>query len=193
MDRQQAHFQNQEPLLERTLRNLRLKKIIRHIPADSQVVDLGCGYDYYLLRSISQHIQSAVAMDLAVQPSSDAKIKTIEHDLNTPLPLPANTFDVAVSMANLEHLSQPLTLLKEAQRILKPGGRLILTTPSIYAQPILEFLAYRLHLVSEPEIRDHKMYFNRAILRDYLQQAGFTTITHRYFQMYMNNFILANK
>lgn len=193
MHRHQAHFQNQEPLLERTLRRLRLKKIIRHIPANSRVVDLGCGYDYYLLRSVMARIKSAVAIDLSVQPSSDPAIQTIAHDLNTPLPLPANTFDAAVSMANLEHLSNPLGLLKEAQRILKPGGVLILTTPSTYAQPILEFLAYRLHLVSEAEIRDHKMYFNRALLRDYLQQAGFTTISHRYFQLYMNNFILATK
>lgn len=193
MDRQQAHFQHQEPLLERTLRNLRLKKIVRHITANSTVVDLGCGYDYYLLRSIAPRLKSAVAMDLSVQPSTDPKIEAIAHDLNTILPLRSDKFDVVVSMANLEHLSNPLRLLKEAYRILKPGGVLILTTPSIYAKPVLEFLAYRLHIISEPEIRDHKMYFNRTILRDYLQQAGFKTIQHRYFQVYMNNFILANK
>src|SRR3989338_3561079 len=188
MDRQHAHFQNEEPLLERTLRTLRLKKIVRHIPAGSTVVDLGCGYDYYLVRSIAERLQSAVAVDLSVQPSHDPNITSLEHDLNTPLPLPSDHFDVAVSMANLEHLSQPLALLKEAHRILKPDGQLILTTPSTYAKPILEFLAYRLHIVSEPEIRDHKMYFNRTLLRDYLQQAGFTTVIHRYFQLCMNNF-----
>lgn len=193
MDRQQAHFQNSEPLLERTLRNLRLKKIVRHIATNSTVADLGCGYDYYLLRSVAARLHSAVAMDLSVQPSTDPKIKAIAHNLNTPLPLPANHFDAIVSMANLEHLANPLGLLKEAYRILKPGGSLILTTPSIYAKPVLEFLAYRLHIISEPEIRDHKMYFNRTILRDYLQQAGFQTIQHRYFQLYMNNFILAKK
>lgn len=193
MDREYAHFQNQEPLLERTLRNLRLKKIVRHIAANSRVIDLGCGYDHYFLRSITPHLQSAVAMDLSVQPSTDPKIRAMAHDLNTTLPLTSDYFDAAVSMANLEHLSNPKGLLKEAYRILKPGGVLILTTPSIYAKPVLEFLAYRLHIISEPEIRDHKMYFNRAILRDYLQQAGFKTITHRYFQLYMNNFILATK
>lgn len=193
MGRHHAHFQYKEPLLERTLRRLRLQKIVQHIPDHARVLDLGCGYDYYLLRLIAQRIDYGIAMDLSVQPSHDEKIKTIEHDLNTLLPLPSNDVDVVVLMANMEHLSKPLVLLHEAYRVSKPGGLVIITTPSVYAKPLLEFLAYRLHVVSEPEIRDHKMYFNRGILRDYLQQAGFSNIHHRYFQFYMNNFVLATK
>ena len=38
------------------------------------------------------------------------------------LPFPDKTFDVVFSHATLAHLGEPVTALKEAQRVLKPGG-----------------------------------------------------------------------
>lgn len=69
-----------------------------------------------------------------------------------------------------------------------------MTVPSVWAQPVLEFLAYRLKIVSEAEIRDHKRYYNRAKLhRVLVDEGGFKNFNHRYFQLWMNNFCTVNK
>ncbi|MBP6256774.1 hypothetical protein KA405_03490 [Patescibacteria group bacterium] len=46
-----------------------------------------------------------------------------------------------------------------------------MTTPSVWSQPVLELLAYRLHVISEEEIRDHKEYFDKQKLIKYTTQA----------------------
>ena len=48
--------------------------------------------------------------------------------------------------------------------MLKPGGLLVLTVPSWRAKPVLEFLSFRLGIVSRAEIEDHKRYFDRRDL-----------------------------
>ncbi len=45
------------------------------------------------------------------------------------LPFEAETFDVAVSCEVIEHLQEPDRMLREAARVLKPGGKMVLTTP----------------------------------------------------------------
>jgi SAM-dependent methyltransferase len=47
-----------------------------------------------------------------------------------PLPYASAHFDAVVSMDVVEHLVDPLPWLKEALRVLKPGGLLFLTTPN---------------------------------------------------------------
>lgn len=193
MELKQSHFQRKEPLGEGLLQRFRFRKLSQHIEPQSAVIDLGCGYHARFLHALLPKIANGVGVDLSVEQSTSPKLKTIAANLNETLPMMENTFDVAVSMANLEHLEHPQHLLKEVHRILKPGGKLLLTAPTTCAKPVLEFLAFRLHLVSEDEIRDHKMYFNRKILLDYLHEAGFQNASHRYFQFGMNNFVLAIK
>ena len=84
-------------------------------------------------------------------------------------------------------------LVREIRRVLKPRGRLVLTVPSNASQPVLEFLAYRVGIVSEAKIRDHKRYYNRKSLGELFDGTGLDIETHRYFQLGMNNFLVARK
>jgi SAM-dependent methyltransferase len=45
------------------------------------------------------------------------------------LPFPDNHFDFVILADVIEHLQQPDTMLVEMQRLLKPGGKAIITTP----------------------------------------------------------------
>jgi 2-polyprenyl-3-methyl-5-hydroxy-6-metoxy-1,4-benzoquinol methylase len=45
--------------------------------------------------------------------------------------LSGSTFDVVAMNHVIEHVPDPLALLKECRRILKPGGRLIAVTPNV--------------------------------------------------------------
>lgn len=46
---------------------------------------------------------------------------------------PDNSFDLVLSTQVLEHVEQPESYLKECLRLLRPGGKLVLTTHGIYA------------------------------------------------------------
>ncbi len=47
-----------------------------------------------------------------------------------------------------------------------------MTTPTRVSKPILEFLSYRLHLIDEEEIREHKHYYNRADIRELVESVN---------------------
>lgn len=97
-------------------------------------------------------------------------------------------------LAVLEHLNYPLDMLRETARVLKPNGILLLTVPSHLAKPVLEFLAYKLKIVSEDEIRDHKTYYNKKDLTTLIEQTPNLHLhRHSYFQLGMNNFAIIRK
>jgi SAM-dependent methyltransferase len=47
------------------------------------------------------------------------------------LPLPDNSFDLAICLEGIEHLENQWQLVRNLYRVLKPGGNLILSTPNI--------------------------------------------------------------
>lgn len=110
------------------------------------------------------------------------------------LPFEDESFEVVTLLAVLEHLNYPLECLHEISRVLKPNGICLLTVPNHLAKPVLEFLAYKLKIVSEAEIRDHKRYYNKQDLLDLLDQTPHLNLKkHHYFQCGMNNFTLIIK
>jgi SAM-dependent methyltransferase len=177
---------------------LRARRILGHAPATSEVVaDLGAGHDYRLLRHLvkSGRTRRGIAVDLSLKQPGPAEIRVIEADLGQPLPIDNASVDAVLSLAVVEHLDSPRVHLAEACRILRPGGVLLLTSPSRRSQPLLEFMAYRLHVIDEHEIRDHRHYYNEAELRELLIGAGFApgSITYRTFLLGLNQFVVARR
>ncbi|MDJ0717915.1 MAG: class I SAM-dependent methyltransferase [Prochloraceae cyanobacterium] len=180
---------NCEPLLEPILRWMRLKQVISNIPQNSIILDIGCGTSATFLKTISPKIKQGFGVDFKVENATYSNIKTIQLRLDGRLPFPEDSFDVVTMLAVLEHIENEEKILKEIERILVSGGKLIITVPSTKAQPILEFLAYKLKIISEAEIKDHKRYYNRSKLKKLLiEKSGFEEFSHQYFQLWMNNF-----
>ncbi len=57
-------------------------------------------------------------------------INFVQADLNQPLPIADESFDVVAALEVIEHLENSYALLREITRILKPGGYAIVSTPN---------------------------------------------------------------
>lgn len=192
MTRKKSHFEDKEAFLERLIQRIRSEKVAKHIKQGSTVLDLGCGYEGAFLRYISGKIRKGVGIDISVSPSNVSKIKLVEGRVDSVFPI-GGKFDYVVSMAVAEHVDYPDRHFEEAMKHLKKGGTFLLTTPSQSAKPVLEFLAFKLGLVSKNEISDHKRYFSKKDLALALKKNGFTKVSVSHFELGMNLFAISKK
>jgi SAM-dependent methyltransferase len=112
------------------------------LSAADHVLDVGCGSGgpaLFLAREIGCRV-TGIDVDaagirsgeyLARQFGMAEKIVFHTADVAQPLPFPDNHFDALVSMDALCHFPQRTRLFAEWCRILRPGGRLLITDPVV--------------------------------------------------------------
>jgi len=81
------------------------------------------------------------------------------------IPFKANTFETVVAGELVEHLAKPEPFFKEASRVLKKGGRILITTPN------KDSLLNRIFHNNEAPL--HLFLFNTEILESMLKRNGF--------------------
>jgi ubiquinone/menaquinone biosynthesis C-methylase UbiE len=149
-----------EPILEPILRRFRLAKVLKHIPPNVVLLDIGCGTKAAFLRYISPRIQKGFGINFKIDPFEPGNLRVSQLRFSNRLLFPDCTFDMGTMLAVLNHIENESAILKEVHRVLVLGGKLVLTVPSVWAQPVLEFWTYRLKIVSEAETRDHQRYYS---------------------------------
>jgi SAM-dependent methyltransferase len=98
--------------------------------ARGSLLDLGCGkaplYGVY-----APLVTEITCVDW---PGSAHGDSYVDHflDLNEPLDLPGEAFDTILLSSVLEHIREPDRLWREMARVLRPGGKVLLSTPFIY-------------------------------------------------------------
>jgi len=164
----------------------RLKLIEQYVPPNATVLDLGCGFYPQNLINLNNKISRGVGIDRDIPAKAPStKIQLIKADIIKSLPLPDSEFDCVLILAVLEHLDFPGEIIRECARVLKPGGRLIITIPSNYSRPRLLTLAM-LGLISREEIFDHKHYFNKQAVETMLGNAGLKMVLSRWYNLRLN-------
>jgi SAM-dependent methyltransferase len=117
------------PLLGSRIRNDMLREFLRPSPEDL-IVDLGCGSGRTLLWNRDWGAQT-VGIDISPYFADETRreIDLLVGDLRR-LPFADATFTKAISLDVLEHLSLEAlrSMLREAARVLKPGGELFVYT-----------------------------------------------------------------
>jgi malonyl-CoA O-methyltransferase len=97
------------------------------------VLDLGCGTGRHTLW-LAAAGGSVTALDFSEGMLQEARkkpgasaIRFAAHDLHQPLPLADKAFDVVVSGLVLEHLRDIPAFFREVQRVLRSGGRAVIS------------------------------------------------------------------
>ena len=108
--------------------------------AGLDVVELGCGTAYFSAL-LARRGARPVAVDVTPAQLETARRCQRQFDLSFPLveadaedvPLPAGSFDLAVSEYGASVWCDPARWVPEAARLLRPGGRLVFLTNSVLA------------------------------------------------------------
>src|ERR1019366_3685681 len=70
-----------------------------------------------------------IDLESTLETSNQGSPYGVRGDLNY-LPFPSGYFDLIISRHVVEHLEEPPRVFREFQRVLKPGGKVILLTPN---------------------------------------------------------------
>lgn len=176
------------------------RAIRRELPAgnDLRVLELGCGYRATQLLALRDRAKEATGVDFTIAPELRAVPGMVFHEgpIEDALPkLASGAFDVVLLISVLEHLREPLAALESAQRLLRPGGVLLVNVPTWRGKFFLEFSAFRLGLSPRVEMDDHKMYYDQRDLWPLLVRAGFrpSALRLHYHKFGLNLFAAATR
>jgi SAM-dependent methyltransferase len=157
------------------------------------VLELGCGLHAKNLVALQPSLRRGVGVDFEI--SDDVKwvdrLEFVEGAIEAAAArLEANSFDAILIVSVLEHLWDPLAVLRGTREWLRPGGVLIVNVPTWRGKVFLEFSAFRLGTSPKAEMDDHKMYYDKRDLWPLLVRAGFTpsNIRMRYHKFGLNLF-----
>jgi methionine biosynthesis protein MetW len=148
-----------------------------------RVLDVGFG-NGLVLQKLQGRYRERVGVDLALSKHALALraegIRVLKGDVSRGLPFKAGHFDAVVSLDVLEHVFDPLAFLTELRRVLRPGGRLVVSTPNVrYLRQLWRIAVQGLgpQTSGEDEGWDggHLHYFSSKDLLALSRRAGFAT------------------
>lgn len=166
---------------------LRIQELTKGMNVSSlKLLDIGASSGYMVEAAIEAGM-SAVGVEPGLSGIKAAKERGVELIQGTAelLPYPDNHFNIVHSHHVFEHVADPLLSAKEACRVLKPGGTVLIEVPNQFAN--IRF--WRDVLFSRVSQRDrdirsihHLSFFSKKCMKNLLLKAGFKSIqvTSRY-------------
>lgn len=139
----------------------------------NRLLDIGCGAGS-LLQAARRAGWEAEGIEIS-EPAADhvrsQGFEVFQGDLST-APYPDNHFDVVTASELIEHVADPLTILEQTERILRPGGLFWATTPNALSFSS-RMLGVRWSTVCPPE---HLQLFSTSGVRKLIERAGFQRV-----------------
>lgn len=141
------------------------------LPTKGALLDIGCGSGFVLSLALERGWREV----RGVEPSEDAvahaspEIATrIERAMMEPGLFPPGSFDAVTLFQVLDHMPDPLALLREAFRILRPGGAILAFNHNV------EALSARVMGERSPIIDvEHTYLYSPSTMRELFVAAGF--------------------
>ena len=139
--------------------------------APGRLVEVGCGNGRFLarMRELGWSVQG-VEVDSQAARSAQETFQVPVHVGSLQSAAFAESSVDAIAMNHvIEHVHDPLSILRECQRVLRPGGHLVVVTPNIESLGHRRFSADWFHL----DVPRHLHLFNEKTLRVCAERAGF--------------------
>ena len=148
-----------------------IAEFVRSLAQGDRALDLGIGDGRLASQldviNLTGADVSQVALERAAKRLPDADLVKIEQD--EPLPFSDNEFDLVVCAETIEHIRDLQLALSEIRRVLRPGGRLAVTTP---LGSRFDVLVRGFGSPFSPHLRT----FTRRSLRATLERMGFQVV-----------------
>lgn len=158
------------PSRKRYLDNVLARNLPKAHGPDRLLLDVGCGNGGFLLFAMNAgwNVRGIDFDPVAVKVAQGRGLNVTEGSIES-LMSEGDRYDLITLSHVLEHVSDPVKMLKDCYRLLKPGGTLWLDTPSIGSQGFAVFKSFWRGL--EPP--RHFVLFNRQCLVNVLKDVGF--------------------
>jgi SAM-dependent methyltransferase len=177
-------------LSDRILQNWRIRMAAGWIPQGAAVLDIGC-FQGELFEFLGSRISRGVGLDPLAVARQTGTYELIPLPFTDPLPYGSASFDAVVMLASLEHIVDKPPLAKECFRLLRPGGRVIVTVPAPLVDRIVDLLV-RLRLVDGMSLEQHHGFLPESVPSVFLP-FGFRLEKHRRFQLGLNHLFVFRK
>ncbi|MEA2710751.1 MAG: hypothetical protein QOF78_3352 [Phycisphaerales bacterium] len=143
------------------------------VRGSGKLLDFGCGHGK-LLRRMSAAGWDVTGLDFSEQAVHGVRASGFAaHQGTLPHPqLAAETFDAVVMEHALEHVPDPLSVLRAARDVLRPGGTLLVHVPNFHAWEVERFGEFAIQI----DLPRHLLHFEPATLPKMLEQAGFCDV-----------------
>jgi SAM-dependent methyltransferase len=154
------------------------EKLLALLGRPDRVLDVGCSTGY-LAKRMQERGSSVVGLDLDERAAEQARryCEAVHvGDVETmALPFEPASFDAIVAGDFIEHLRDPGAFLERIRPLLRPGGRLVLSTPNIANWSMRLGLLFGRFRYTEWGLLDrtHTHLFTRKTLRECLEAAGY--------------------
>ena len=108
----------------------KIENLLPTLNGEETFLDIGCGHGGVCSELINKgfNVSGIEINDEAINSLRSKGFKTYHRDITKPLNI-NNNFDIILILDVLEHLFDPLQLLKEAKNITNKNGYIIVTTP----------------------------------------------------------------
>jgi SAM-dependent methyltransferase len=176
--------------IDRVLQKWRARMARPWIPEGAQVLDIGCHRGEFL-SSLGERIGPSVGLDPQAVPQTNARYRLLAELFRPPMAFRDGSFDAVVLLATLEHIRDKDPLARECWRLLRPGGRVIITVPSRFVDVIVRFLC-KVRLADGMSLDEHHGYDPRRT-PEVFGRHGFVLERWRRFQLGLNHLFVLRK
>lgn len=176
------------PLVEAMIRKVtafQARKMTRGLPHRAKILDVGCGRGVLLKAFVDQGFEGhGLEISEMAAVGADPRIQLHFAPTLMEAGLQEGTFDQLVLWHVLEHLLYPRETIEEAYRLLKPGGRLIVSVPNFSSWQARWAKEAWFHL----DLPRHLFHFSRSGLLQLLELSDFDVLKEEHFSLRMNPF-----